>query len=80
MPYRSHNFEDAYVLTQTGASKLEADQLFPFHVDKLGLEFGKDRFTSFFPSKFTNEQLSHIDTDGVVKVGTKLTHGSPIIL
>jgi biotin carboxyl carrier protein len=81
MPYRSNNFEDAFVVTETGAKKLTAEQLITTRLDRrLGVDTKKDTYISLFPNKFYNNQLSTLDSDGVVKKGTILKHGDPIIV
>lgn len=81
MPMRGWNFEDAYALTETGAKKLEAEQLFPVRLDlTMGAEANKAKFTGIFPGKFTTSQLTNIDDDGVVKKGSKVKKGDPLIL
>jgi hypothetical protein len=81
MPYRSLNFEDALVISESAAKKLEGEQLIPvrMEVDR-GVMTDKDHYVSLFPNKYYNEQLNHIDSQGVVKKGTKLKHGDPVIL
>lgn len=81
MPYRSGNFEDAWVVTESGARKLEAEQLIKYRVEKkFGVETGKGKYISLFPNKFTNNQLEGLDNDGVAKVGTVLNYGDPVVL
>ena len=81
MPYRSGNFEDAWVVTESGAKKLEAEQLIKIRLEEEnGIEIGKNKYISLFANRFNNQQLSTIDQDGVVRVGTKLHHGDPVIL
>jgi hypothetical protein len=81
MPYRSNNFEDAFVVTESGAKKLVAEQLVTSRLDRrLGVDTKKDTYVSLFPNKFYNNQLSSLDSDGVVKKGTVLKHGDPIIV
>jgi hypothetical protein len=81
MPYRSGNFEDAWVVTESGAKKLEAEQIIKYRIErKFGVETNKGKFVSLFPSKFLSSQLKNIDADGVVKVGTHLEYGDPVIL
>lgn len=81
MPYRSNNFEDAFVITESGAKKLTAEQMFTHRVEKrMGIDTNKDKFISLFPNKFYNVQLATIDADGVVKKGTVLKYGDPVIL
>jgi hypothetical protein len=81
MPYRSLNFEDALVISETAAKKLEGEQLIPIRMEiARGVSTDKDKYVSLFPNKFYNEQLSTISPEGAVKKGTILNHGDPVIL
>jgi hypothetical protein len=81
MPFRSLNFEDALVISESAAKKLEGEQLIPIRVELgRGISTDKDKYISLFPNKFYNDQLTHLDSNGVIKKGTKLKHGDPIIL
>lgn len=81
MPYRANNFEDAFVVTESGARKMDAEQLFTTRMERrLGVDTQKDKYISLFPNKFTNTQLATLDADGVVKKGTVLKYGDPIIV
>jgi hypothetical protein len=81
MPYRSGNFEDAWVVSESGAKKLEAEQLIRYRLEqKMGIEVNKRKFVSLFQNKYLNSQLVNIDDDGVVKKGTLLNYGDPVLL
>lgn len=81
MPYRSNNFEDAFVVTEAGAKKLVAQQLVNVKLERrLGVDTNKSKYISLFANKFYNDQLNTIDEDGVVKKGTILKTGDPIVL
>ena len=81
MPFRSLNFEDALVISETAAKKLEGEQLIPVRLELgRGILTDKDKFISLFPNKFYNDQLSNMDSRGVVKKGTILKSGDPVIL
>lgn len=81
MPYKGFNFEDGIVVSEAGAKKLAAEQVFKIRVEKrLGLEANKNKYISLFSNKFFNAQLSNIDSDGVVKRGVKVKTGDPLIL
>lgn len=81
MPYRSLNFEDALVISETAAKKLEGEQIIPVRMETgRGVETDKDKFISLFPNKYYNDQLGNISSNGVVKKGTILKHGDPVIL
>lgn len=73
-------YEDAAVLTESGAKKLTADQLYMQKLDhKLG-EIDKNKHIAAFPGVFTKEQLDKIGPDGIAKPGVQLNHGDPVIL
>jgi hypothetical protein len=81
MPFRSLNFEDALVISQSAAKKLEGEQIIPVRLELArGIATDKDKYISLFPNKYYNDQLSHMDSSGVVRRGTILKHGDPIIL
>lgn len=81
MPYRSGNFEDAFVLTESGAKKLEAEQVIRHRIEKRkGIQVNKSKYISLFPNRFVNAQLNTIDDDGVVKKGTIVNFNDPIFL
>ena len=81
MPYRSKNFEDAFVISESAAKKLEAEQLLPIRLELMGgIETNKDKYISLFPNKFVNSQLAKIDSSGVVRKGQIVKNGDPIIL
>lgn len=81
MPYRSANFEDAFAVTEAGAKKLEAEQLFRIRTEaRMGVEIGKTKYIAIFPNRFLNAKLNTIDTSGVVKKGTILNYGDPVVL
>jgi hypothetical protein len=81
MPFRSLNFEDALVISESAAKKLEGEQLIPIRLDiSRGISVDKDRYISLFPNKYYNDQLVNISDNGVVKRGTVLEPGDPVIL
>lgn len=81
MPYRSLNFEDALVISESAAKKLEGEQLIPIRLEVArGVSTDKNQHISLFPNKFYNDQLDTIDSQGVVKKGTVLRPGDPVIL
>ena len=81
MPFRSYNFEDALVISETAAKKLEAEQLVPVRLELgRGIETDKDKFISLFPNRYYNDQLAKLDSAGVIKKGARISSGDPIIL
>lgn len=81
MPYKGYNHEDAIVVSEAAAKKMTS-----IHAHKIFVEItrnmilGKDKYLAAFPTNFTQDQLKNIDENGVVRKGTKLKEGDPVVL
>lgn len=81
VPYLGYTMDDAIVVSEDFAKRMLSEK-----TETLQQEFddtvrgGREHFMLTQPSAFTNDQLKHIDEDGVVKPGTILKRGDPIIL
>ena len=81
MPFRSLNFEDALVISESAAVKLEGEQLVPIRLELArGVDTDKDKYISLFPNKYYNDQLANIDEHGVIKRGVVVHPGDPVVL
>lgn len=81
VPLEGKSFEDAYTISASAAKRLSTDRLFGFDQEKEdGVALGRSRYASLFPKRFTRDQLDTIDDDGIVRPGTILKKGDPIIL
>ena len=81
LAFHGMNFEDANVISESMAKRLTSE-----HMYKNQLEFsdehktGKREFVSLFPSKFDRKMLANFTDDGVIKPGTVVQPGDPLIL
>lgn len=77
-----HNsYEDAYVISEEAAKKLATRRLYGFDQENSnGIEIGAKKFSALFPDKFKKDQLANIGEDGVVKPGTTVNYGDPLVL
>lgn len=81
VPFKGYSMDDAVVVSESFARKMTSQHNYEHDVAKDdNTKFGKVHFSSLFPRKFTTEQLDTLDDDGVVKPGTVLHKGDPIIL
>ena len=81
VPYKGYSMDDAIVVSQSFAQKMASEHSYETDVQKeTDTKFGKVHYASVFPTKFTREQLDTLDDNGVVKPGTILHKGDPIIL
>lgn len=81
VPYKGLNFEDGVVISEQGSAKLTSEHVYqiPLAHDADAV-FDKKRFAAYFPAKFTSAQFATLDDDGVVKKGTVLGYGSPMVV
>lgn len=82
VPFKGFSIDDATVISQSFAEKLRSQGVETFKVnrDDPHLKTGRDHFASLIPGVYTEDQLKQLDDDGVVKPGTVLQPGDPVIL
>lgn len=75
-------FDDAIRISDEAAELLGSEQMYKTRGDVTpDIEYGKQKYLSLFRSnEFTREQLDQLGDDGVVKVGTVLKKGDPIMM
>lgn len=80
VPMKGWSFDDSYALSASAAKKLATERLYGFDHDSRDAEMGKSKYVGIFQDKFTNDQLANIGDNGVVKPGTLVKKGDPLIL
>lgn len=80
MNYKGSTFEDAVVISEKAADKLKHIALYPVNMDKEPeLIYDKHRYRTLFPSKFDSKQMAKLDDRGIVKPGSIVEYGDPLI-
>lgn len=81
IPYKGYNFEDGIVISESAAKKLTSQHL---HKPTLQVDdktvFNMKKFQIEHPGVFTKEQLAQVGEDGMVKPGTKVKPGDPLVV
>lgn len=79
--WEGKNFEDAVVVSQSFADAMKSRHMYQYNmeIDDKTIA-GKKQFIQAFPAKFSRAQLDNFGDNGVIKVGTEVTHGDPLIL
>lgn len=82
MPLKGYNYEDAVVLSESGAKKLTSQHMYKtsVDVDKDSDKIGLAPYRGMFPKRFTAAQLEKVDEHGVVRVGQRVESGDPLVL
>lgn len=77
-----HNsYEDAHIISESAAKKLANQRLFGYDLEaKHGIDIDRNKYVSLFPKKFTRDQIAKIGDNGIVKPGTVVNSGDPLIL
>lgn len=81
MPYRGLNTNDGIVVSQGAADKLISEHMYQHGLSKGGdAQLGREKHRAYFGVRYAQSQYDHLDEDGVVKPGTVLQHGDPIVV
>jgi DNA-directed RNA polymerase subunit beta' len=80
IPFKGYNFEDGIVISKTAAKLLSSE-----HLQKSALPIdaetvlSKKRFHIEHPGLFKREQYAALDDEGVIRVGTTVHPGDPLV-
>lgn len=81
LPFRGLNFEDGVVVSETAAKKLTSNHMYK---DQLTVTpetiLDKKKFMYHVGGGYRKDQVENIGDDGVVRVGSKLRPGDPMVL
>lgn len=81
MPYRGLNSNDGIVISEGAASKLVSEHMYRHVLSLAGdVLLGRERHRAYFGTRYERRQYDHLDEDGVVKPGTEVRHGDPLIV
>jgi len=81
IPWEGYNFEDAAVISESAAKKLESEHMYQKWID-LSPEMvtRTSKFMSIFPGKYTKSFYEKYTEDGIPRPGAILEKGDPIAL
>ena len=75
------NYEDAIVISESAAKKMTSEHMYKHRVpvdDKVTID--REQYRTLYPGNFTAEQLRKIEPSGMIKPGTVVTKGDPLVL
>lgn len=81
VPWQGKNFEDAVVISESFAKRTASSHMYQHELevdDKT--QIGKHQFIQAFPAIFKKSTLANIDDQGVIKPGTVVNFGDPLVL
>ncbi len=79
--WQGKNFEDAIVVTESFAKRASSEHMYQYDLDVDDtVKVGKNNFIKLFPGTFDKKTLAKLDSNGVIKSGTEVSYGDPLIL
>lgn len=81
VPFKGYSMDDAIVISNSFAKRLTSDHSYTIEQDyDNDVKGGLNHYVSLFPTQFTKDQIKKFDANGVVKPGTVVKQGDPLIL
>jgi DNA-directed RNA polymerase subunit beta len=81
IPWKGLNFEDGMLVSESFATRMTSQHMYQNRLDWTpDYKQGKHAFMGIFPSTFERKQLDRMDEHGVIKPGTVVKSGDPLIL
>lgn len=80
LPFRGKNYEDAAVISESMAKRLTSEHMYQHVADFENVHKGKNAFVSLFPGVYNKTTLDSMDDQGVIKPGTVVKYGDPLVL
>lgn len=79
--WRGGTYEDAIVISESTAKKLTSNTMYAkaLDLDKT-VTLGKPNYLAWKPGEYTKEQLSALDNEGIIKPGSVVRKGDPLVL
>lgn len=79
--WQGKNFEDAVVISESFAKKMSSEHMYQNELEVTDkTQIGKNKYIQLFPARFDKKTLENIDSNGVIKPGTTVNYGDPLIL
>lgn len=81
VPFKGYSMDDAIVVSNSFAKRLTSDHSYTIEQDyDNDVKGGLNHYVSLFPTQFNKDQIKKFDSNGVVKPGTLVKQGDPLIL
>lgn len=81
VPFKGYSMDDAIVVSNSFAKRLTSDHSYTIEQDyDNDVKGGLNHYVSLFPTQFNKDQIKKFDANGVVKPGTLVKQGDPLIL
>jgi hypothetical protein len=81
LPFKGYVYDDAVVVSESAAKRLTSEHMYQHEAEAdENNHIDKKKFISLFPQEYDRKTLDNFDDNGVVKKGTTVKFGDPLIL
>jgi len=81
LSWEGKNFEDAIVISKSFADRMSSEHMYQYDLEfDKKTKSGKKSYISVFPGKYNKEELSRFGDNGIIRPGTVVEYGDPLIL
>ena len=81
VPWGGKNFEDAVVISESAGKKMTSEHMYQYELEiDDRTKFGKRDYVGLFPGRYDKKTLAKLDARGIIKPGTVVEEGDPLIL
>ena len=81
LPYKGLNFMDGLVVSESAARKLTSEHIHQMQHGILRSDvLSKAKFVAHYPGGYSAAQLARLDADGIIREGSTIEPGDPLVL
>ena len=81
LSYKGGTYEDGCTISQSAAKKMAYTTMYKTAADKdKSIRNSKSLYNTWKPGQYSKQQMQKLDDDGIVKVGSVINKGDPMIL
>jgi hypothetical protein len=81
MPYHGANSNDAVVISEGAAKKLTSERMYTHIMPRDNdMTLSRNKHQAYYGHGYTKDQYGTLDKDGLVRPGTKINPGDPLLL
>jgi DNA-directed RNA polymerase subunit beta len=81
LPFRGFVYDDSVVISESAAKRLTSEHMYQHEAEADDSNhIDKRKFISLFPNEYDKKVLDNFDDNGVIKKGTVVKYGDPLIL
>lgn len=81
LPFRGSVYDDSVVISESAAKRLTSEHMYQHEAEADdSTHIDKNKFVSLFPGEYDKKKLDNFESNGVIKKGTTVNYGDPLLL